>query len=83
MSSVEGNIKLYPNPNKGTFTLSVAGQGTGNGGATYIITDMLGNVIGQGPIAPGNQTIDMHEAAEGVYTLTVKGAMPQRFVVVR
>jgi hypothetical protein len=72
-------IAVYPNPNNGTFIL----QTSGNINSQYIITDMLGNVIAQQAITSGSQTINMLDAAVGVYTLVVKGAPPIRFVVVR
>jgi uncharacterized repeat protein (TIGR01451 family) len=72
-------IHLYPNPNKGSFTL----QTSNSIGATYSITDMLGNTITQQTIHSDNQPIDLPEAAEGVYTLVVKGTQPLRFVIVR
>lgn len=72
-------IHLYPNPNKGTFTLLTAN----NMGTTYSITDMLGKVVMEQRMTSNEQSIDMSEASEGVYTLTVKGATPIRFVVVR
>jgi uncharacterized repeat protein (TIGR01451 family) len=72
-------ISLHPNPNKGTFTL----QTSGSINAEYTISDMLGHIILQQTITTDDQQIDMHDAADGVYTLTVKGAQPLRFVVMR
>ena len=72
-------IHLYPNPNKGTFTLETSNST----GSTYTITDMLGHVITQQAITTDKQTINMSEVADGVYTLIVRGAKPQRFTVVR
>ena len=74
-----GAIHLYPNPNSGTFTLLTSGSA----GSDYIITDMLGHVIAQHAITADRQTINMSDAARGVYTLLVQGAQPVRFVVVR
>lgn len=70
---------LYPNPNSGTFTLQTSSAIQGD----YTITDMLGHVIVQQSIATDKQQIDMHDAPDGVYTLTVKGTQPLRFVIVR
>jgi uncharacterized repeat protein (TIGR01451 family) len=72
-------IHLYPNPNKGSFTL----QTSNSIGSNYTISDMLGNVVAQQTIKADSQLIDMPEAIEGVYTLVVKGAQPIRFVIVR
>jgi hypothetical protein len=44
---------------------------------------MLGNVVAQQTIRSDSQAIELPEAAEGVYTLVVKGAQPLRFVIVR
>jgi Leucine-rich repeat (LRR) protein len=76
-------LTIYPNPNKGAFTLSVAGQATSNGALSYTITDMLGNVVAQQTITTNSQQVDLSDAAEGVYTLVVKGSAPLRFTVMR
>ncbi|MCW3127267.1 MAG: hypothetical protein JWO03_2925 [Bacteroidetes bacterium] len=76
------DIHLYPNPNTGTFALQISNSHN----SSYIITDMLGNMIEEKAITSDTQAIDMHEAAAGVYTLTVKGTQSSRqvkFVVVR
>jgi len=44
---------------------------------------MLGNIIAHDVINKNEQSIDVKDAGEGVYTLVVKGASPVRFVVVR
>jgi uncharacterized repeat protein (TIGR01451 family) len=80
--NTDSKISLYPNPNNGSFTLHVAGENTNNG-MGYIISDMLGNVIEQKTITSNKQQINMTDAAEGVYTLMVKGARPVRFVMVK
>jgi uncharacterized repeat protein (TIGR01451 family) len=72
----DNSIHLYPNPNKGTFTL----QTSNSINSTYTITDMLGHVITQKTITADRQAIDMPGIAEGVYTLTVRGTS-LRFVV--
>ena len=72
-------IHLYPNPNKGSFTL----QTSGSIGSDYTITDMIGHVIIQSSIRSDNEMIELPDAAEGVYTLAVLGAQPIRVVVVR
>jgi uncharacterized repeat protein (TIGR01451 family) len=77
--TASGVMHLYPNPNKGSFALSTSNSI----GANYTISDMLGNVIAQQPIKADNQVIEMPDAIEGVYTLTVRGAQPVRFVIVR
>jgi Leucine-rich repeat (LRR) protein len=70
---------LYSNPNRGSFTL----QTSGSVGATYTISDMLGDVIEQQVISTDTQAIDLTGAADGIYTLVVRGSQPVRFVVMR
>jgi fimbrial isopeptide formation D2 family protein len=80
--SAGSRIALYPNPNAGTFTLTTS-RSIGN---SYIIYDMLGNIIKHDAITSDVQAIDMSGAAAGVYTLSVKGiqtSQPVRFVVVK
>lgn len=77
--NTQSPIRLYPNPNKGSFTLETSGSI----GSDYIISDMLGNVIIQQAIRSDKQVIELPAAAEGVYTLVIKGAQPIRFVIVR
>ena len=72
-------IHLYPNPNKGSFTL----QTSRTIGSDYTISDMLGHIIMQQSIQSDTEMIELPDAAEGVYTLVLKGAQPMRFVVVR
>jgi len=69
-------IHLYPNPNKGTFTL----QTSNSINSKYTITDMLGHVITEQTITTDRQAIDMSGLGEGVYTLTMKG-VSLRFTV--
>lgn len=73
------DIKLYPNPNKGSFTLKTLNS-IGN---NYTIYDMLETVIAQNTIASDIETIQLPEASGGIYTLIVTGAVPVRFVVVQ
>ena len=80
IASIEGkNIKLYPNPNKGVFTLLA----TGSKGRQYTISDMLGHIVAQQVISADSQDINLSHLAEGVYTLSVYGEQPVRFVVVK
>jgi len=74
-------IHLYPNPNRGSFTLTTDNSQLKTN--FYTISDMLGHIIMQRPIRSDNEAIDLPDAAEGVYTLSVTGAQPIRFVVMR
>ena len=77
--SSSSTIHLYPNPNRGSFTLVTYGSISSD----YTISDMLGHIISHSTITSDSQPIDLPEASEGVYTLVVKGAQPIRFVIVR
>ena len=81
ITSLSGSspIHLYPNPNRGSFTLATSGSI----GSDYTISDMLGHIITHSAIRSDSQSIDLPEASEGVYTLVVKGLQPIRFVIVR
>ncbi len=78
-ASSSSSIHLYPNPNKGSLTLSTSGSIN----STYTISDMLGHIVMQHTITSDTEAIDLPAAAEGVYTLVVKGSQPIRFVVAR
>jgi hypothetical protein len=75
----QNRIQLFPNPNKGSFTL----QTSYNVGDRYFITDMLGNVIVHDAIISDSQIIQIPEATEGIYTMVVTGAKPVRFIIMR
>jgi hypothetical protein len=72
-------ISLYPNPNRGSFTI----ESSNSIGSEYTISDMLGNIIAHNLINSNEQSIELKDVIEGVYTLVVKGSQPVRFVVVR
>jgi len=72
-------IKLYPNPNTGTFTLETMQSIKSD----YTIYDVLGKVMQQQSIAADKQLIYLPDAPDGVYTLMVKGSQPVRFVLMR
>ena len=80
VASDHGDIlHIYPNPNKGNFIL----QSTNRIYSEYAISDILGHIIAHQIIISDRQTIDLHDIADGVYTLTVKGAQPIRFIIVK
>ena len=72
-------IKLYPNPNTGTFTLETVQSINSD----YTIYDVLGKVIQQQSITADKQLVNLPDAPDGVYTFVVKGAQPVRFVLMR
>ena len=80
VQTVSGSsITLSPNPNRGSFVL----QTINSMGKEYMITDMLGHVIAQQKITADKEAIQMPEAAEGIYTLSVRGAQALKFVVMK
>jgi hypothetical protein len=66
-------IKAYPNPNTGSFNLSLAGFEQGK--ATLKVTDVYGSVIFLKQINAGLQQqvlpVDLGSAARGVYMIQV------------
>ena len=75
----ESQVKLFPVPNEGQFTVS------GLSGATYLIIDSMGRTVASGMV-PANSRIELLNLAEGFYTFLaeLKGATSHsRFVVDR
>jgi hypothetical protein len=70
------NIKLYPNPNNGSFILETHAMGV-----PYTITNSLGQVIERNTISSMKQEINLANAPTGVYTITIKGVEPIQFSV--
>jgi hypothetical protein len=66
-------IKAFPNPNKGSFNLSLAGFEQGK--ATLKVTDVYGSVIYLRQINAGLQQqvlpVELGNAARGVYMIQV------------
>jgi uncharacterized repeat protein (TIGR01451 family) len=63
------HVRIYPNPNSGSFTLETSHAI----GEEYIITDMLGQIIQEKGITSDKQHIDMSTNAAGVYALMLRG----------
>lgn len=75
----DSHIILYPNPNTGVFTLVTADCVN----SQYKISDMLGNTIVQQTVMADLLVINLSELATGLYTITIKGVPPLRFVVLK
>ncbi|MBS1618034.1 MAG: DUF11 domain-containing protein [Bacteroidetes bacterium] len=75
----KNSIHIYPDPNTGTFTLVTERSY----GLSYRVYDVLGKEVLQGSITADTQPIHLPDVAEGVYTISVDGSRPLRFVVVR
>ena len=73
------HVRIYPNPNSGSFTLETTNQI----GMTYTLTDMLGQIVQEKMITTDRQHIDMAANATGVYTLMLRGKTGAVRVVVR
>lgn len=59
-------LNLYPNPNKGMFTIKSNGKN-----AKYEITDISGNKVLEGELNSSSQKINMENKATGVYFIKV------------
>jgi len=59
------NISLFPNPVKEVFTVEISEE------ATYSIYTISGQVLMSGSLEVGTNTINMNEAAQGVYFIKV------------
>ncbi len=67
------SVKLYPNPNTGTFTIS--GIIPDNSEYKFVIIDLMEHIIHKGTISPTNkkfeQTIQLDDVPNGMYILQV------------
>ena len=72
------NVKLYPNPNNGSFILE-----THSLGVEYTITNSLGQVVEKNTISSMKQEINLVNAKTGVYTISMKGIEPIQFTVTK
>jgi hypothetical protein len=65
------DIKLYPNPNQGTFTLEFGG--TGNREIGLAITNACGNrVFEETLVKAGTHLVDLYAFPKGVYFITIR-----------
>lgn len=72
-------LRIAPNPNKGSFMLRTSGSIN----RLYTVSDMLGHIVAQDAIISDQQTINLAGIADGVYSISVKGAQPLRFAVMK
>jgi hypothetical protein len=73
-------VKLYPNPNIGTFTIETNGR-QGDKIEVYSIT---GKLVFKGIVSSDKTNLDLRTEAAGFYTVTVKGTAAEntvRFVI--
>jgi hypothetical protein len=64
----KNNALVYPNPTKGSFTVSNQAVGS-----KYTITNMLGQELKSGNILNTKQTIDLTNEQSGIYLLIIDG----------
>ena len=79
----ENEIKLYPNPNNGQFTIEL-GELQERG--TLQVHDLTGRLVYQTLLPPGSEIFDVYleDSAKGMYILTLSGDQQrkvQRFSV--
>jgi hypothetical protein len=72
VNDIAGNesIKLYPNPNNGSFILETSGAVR----AEFTVVDMLGRIVKEDMILSDKQSVNMSDISAGVYYLQIKGA---------
>jgi len=74
-----GDVKLLPNPNKGTFSLKGSLASSADGEAMIEVTDMIGQVVYTGKVMAHGGNIDEHitlgsSLANGMYMLNLRSA---------
>ena len=69
-----GDLHLYPNPNDGQFNVSFENNTTQP--VTYLVTNVLGQVIYQSNVTEASglisKTINLEQAASGIYYFSIK-----------
>jgi len=73
------DIRLFPNPNDGFFTLQVSDAFVGG---YYEIVDGMGRPIEMGEIQSKTQDVDLAEKPKGVYRITLTGKSNSKTMVV-
>jgi len=68
--TTQGNLRLYPNPNNGSFIL----ESNNSIGHEFIIYDMLGRTVTRQTITSNKQTVILKGLSPGAYTLEIKGS---------
>lgn len=64
----EPEFKIYPNPSNGIVTVSVPTA------SRYTLFNMVGQLISEGQLVPGNNSIDLSGLAVGIYPLSITDA---------
>ena len=69
--SSPGTVHIYPNPNKGIFTLEVSNFNLAGGDCILLISDVLGREILSSPVRNATSIIDISSYPAGFYELQV------------
>ncbi len=73
-SFIKNDFSIYPNPNKGSFTIQFTGNSSNNNGVKVFVHDMSGRVIlerNYENIPMFSNKIELNNPQSGVYLLTV------------
>lgn len=70
------NIRLYPNPNNGTFTI----ERSGNTQAELTVYDVYGRVSYQAVLGADRQVIDMSAVAAGTYYVAIRDQQRSSYI---
>ncbi len=70
------DIKLYPNPNTGTFTI----ERNGNTTAEMTVYDVYGRVSYQATLGANRQVIDMSGVAAGTYYVAIRDQQQSSYI---
>ena len=73
------NIRIYPNPGNGLFTLETSVQGEWQ----YQIFDGLGRKVDENSTVESGKQIDLRTFASGIYTLKIQGSGIQEVIRLR
>jgi hypothetical protein len=72
-------VHLYPNPARDAITV----EWPAAWGERFVITNMDGQITGQGRLMDGLTLIPVHGLPPGYYVLRIEGCAPAQFTVVR
>lgn len=77
-------MMVYPNPNSGRFTLSLANTDNNYDGFVYLVNDAGGKAVQKGNITGANTTFNLSGNAAGTYFLSVfkNSKLVQHFTIV-
>jgi hypothetical protein len=78
------NIQVYPNP--ATNQITIDHLFPVDGKSTYLVTNILGEVLLQEPVTASKQVINMESLYNGIYFVTVKsdqGNSTQKVIINR